>query len=103
MNPTNVQRFATNGIEGLSTTIHVQNFDKMQIAVVYRSPRILQETLISILHRLLRHVSMSNLPCIILGDFNEDIVRHQNSALLSLMSNFTFTQLEQSLTTAQGT
>ena len=104
MNPTHVQRFATNGIEAVSTTIHIQNLGKMQIAVVYRSPRIIQATLISILHRLLRHVSiMSNLPCIILGDFNEDILRHQNSALLSLMSNFTFTQLVQSPTTAQGT
>ena len=100
MNPTHVQRF---GIEALSTTIHIQNLGKLKIAVVYRSPRILQATLISILHRLLRHVSMSNLPCIILGDFNEDILRHQNSALLSLMSNFTFTQLVQSPTTAQGT
>ena len=56
-NPTNVQRFATHGIEALSTTIHIQNLCKMQIAVVYRSPRILQATLITILHRLLRHVT----------------------------------------------
>ena len=103
MNPSNVQRFATHGIEALSTTIHIKNLGKMLITVVYRSPRILQATLITILHRLLRHVSMSNLPCIILGDFNEDILRHQNSALLSLMSNFNFTQLVQSPTTAQGT
>ena len=100
MNPTNIQTF---GIEALSTTIHIQNVGKMQIAVIYRSPSILQATLINLLHRLLKHVSICNLPCIILGDFNEDILHHENSALFNLMSNFSLTQLVQPPTTAQGT
>ena len=39
----------------------------------------------------------------ILGDFNEDIVHHHNSAILPLMSSFSFQQLVQCPTTAQGT
>ena len=39
----------------------------------------------------------------ILGDFNEDILRHPDSALLKLLLTYGFTQLVNSPTTAQGT
>ena len=39
----------------------------------------------------------------VLGDFNEDILHHPNSALLQLMFSYGFTQLVNSPTTAQGT
>ena len=35
-NPSNIQRFATNGIEAVSATIHIPNAGNVQIAVVYR-------------------------------------------------------------------
>ena len=101
--PTNVQRFATSGIEVLSTIIHIQNLGKLQIAVVYRSPSVLLGTLITLMNRLLNHVSSCNLPCLILGDFNENILHHHNSTLVNLMYNFGFTQLVQSPTTPHGT
>lgn len=62
--PTNIQRFATSGIEALSTTICIENLGKLQIAVVYRSSNILLGTLIALMNRLLNHVSLWNLPCL---------------------------------------
>ena len=101
MNPSNVQRFTSNGIEAVSATIQLPNASN--IAVVYRSPSVPRATLITVLTRLLRHVTLCSIPCVILGDFNEDIVYHQNSAILPLMSSFSFQQLVQYPTTSQGT
>ena len=74
----------------------------MQVALVYRSPSVSQAVLITFLCRLLNYVSVSNMPCAILGDINEDLMHQQNSRLLSLMSDYGFTQLVQSPTTAQA-
>ena len=103
MNPPKIQRFATNGIEAVSASIQLPNASNMQIAAVYRSPSVSQTTLITLLPRLLTHVSMCNTPCVIVGDFNADALHHQNSALLSLMSTYSFKQLVNAPTTAQGT
>ena len=103
MNPSNIQRFICNGIEAVSATIQVPNASYMQIAVVYRSPSVTQATLITVMSRLLTHVSLHNTPCVIVGDFKEDILHHPNSAIIRLMSSFGFTQLVQITTTPQGT
>ena len=95
MNPSNEHRFATNGIEAVSATLPVPNRDSMQIAVVYRSPSVPQAVLITILSRLLTHLSLCNTPCVVVGDFNEDILHQTNSAVLKLMSNFSYRQLVQ--------
>ena len=78
MNPSNTQRFATKGIEAVSTSIDIPNAGNMQIVVVYRSPSVPQATLITVLSKVLTHVSTCNTPCVILGDFNEDLLQHQN-------------------------
>ena len=103
MNPSNEHRFATNAIEAVSATLPVPNRDSMQIAVVYRSPSVPQAVLITILSRLLTHLSLCNTPCVVVGDFNEDILHQTNSAVLKLMSNFGYRQLVQVPTTPQGT
>ena len=95
--PSNTQRFAVNGIEAVSVTLESNG---MQIAVLYRSSNVSTTTMLS---RLLSHISMCNTPSLILGAFNEDALHHQNTALLSLMSSFGFTQLVKSPTTSQGT
>ena len=79
------------------------NVGNMQIAVVYRSPSLPRATLITMLTRLLRHVTLCNTPCVILGDFNEDILDQENPAILTFMSSFSFQQLVQYPTTAQST
>ena len=103
LNPTNVHRFATSGIEAISVTVKLPNGENLQIALVYRSPSVPQTTFITLLTRLLTHVTRCATPCVILGDFNEDILHYQNSAILSLMSSFSFTQIVCCPTTPQAT
>ena len=67
MQPSDTQRFATNGIEAVSCMMVLPNLTRIQIALVYRSPRS-RTAFIAMLTRLLRHVSVSNMPCVILGD-----------------------------------
>ena len=45
---------------------------------------------------------MSSLPCLILGDFNEDILHQTNSTIVTFMSSHGYTQIVKS-TTARGT
>lgn len=79
------------------------NLTHMQIALLYRSPSVSRTTFIAMLTRLLKHVSVSNVPCVILGDFNEDLLHQINSPILTLMSEYGFAQLVSSPTTPQGT
>ena len=62
LNPTNVHRFATSGIEAISATIQLPNGENWQIAVVYSVP---QATLITMLTRLLTHMALCTAPCVI--------------------------------------
>ena len=101
--PTSMHRFATTGIEAVSATIQLTGADSLQIAVVYRSPSVAQATLITLLTRMLTHLTISTLPCVVLGDFNEDVQHCQNYAILSLMSSYSFTQIVHSPTPPQGT
>ena len=103
MSPTNMHRFATTGIEAVSATIQLTNSDNLQIALVYRSPSVSQATLTTFLTRLLTHMTLCAVPCLILGDFNEDILHCQNSVILSLMSSFGFKQIVPYQTTPQAT
>jgi hypothetical protein len=98
--PSNTQMFAANSIEAISTTVQIPNVGNMQIALLYRSPSVPQAILITVLYRLLAHVSQFNTPCIILGDFNEDLLYQQNPPI---KSNFSFVQLVKLPTTPQGT
>ena len=46
---------------------------------------------------------MSHARCMILGDFNDNLLHQHNSKILSLMSSHGYTQLVQHPTTTQGT
>ena len=71
--------------------------------MVYRSPSVPRATLTTLLTRLLTHVTLSTTPCVIVGDLNEDIQLCQRSAILDVMSSFSFTQIVQHPTTPQAT
>ena len=103
MQPSDTQRFAANGIEAVSCMMVLPNLTRIQIALVYRSPSVSRTAFIAMLTRLLRHVSLSNTPRVILGDFNEDLLHQPNSPILSLMCKYGFTQLVEPPTTPQGT
>ena len=103
MTPFNVQRFAVSGIEVVSATVKLPRSECLQIATVYRSPSVPQATLITLLRRLLAHLTQSTTPSIVVGDFNEDLLHNPNSALVRLMESSGFTQLVKCPTTPQGT
>ena len=52
---------------------------------------------------ILNQIATSNIPTIVLGYFNEDLVQNPDSRMLSLMSNNGYKQLVQSPTTDRGT
>jgi len=60
----NTQRFVTNGIEAMSVTLGLPNAGHLQLAILYRSPSASLATLTTVLHRLLRCLSLSNIPCV---------------------------------------
>ena len=74
------------------------------IAVVYCPPPSLDTFLTDILQRLQSmHTSASNLPSIILGDFNEDIGSPRYCNIEHLFATFGFNQIVQKPTTDSGT
>ena len=64
LNPINVHRFVTSGIEAVSVTVKLLNGENLQIALVYRSPSVPQTTFITLLTRLLTHVTLCATPCV---------------------------------------
>ena len=55
--PSNTQKFASNGIESVCTTLTLPNGSHMQVALVYRSPSVSLAVLTTFLCRLLNQVS----------------------------------------------
>ena len=103
MNPSRVQKFTSKGLEGVSTMLQLPNLTYLQIALIYRSPSVSQAAFIAVLHSLLRYISLSTVPCLILGDFNDNIFHMQSSPIQTLMHNSGFRQLVTVPTTHQGT
>ena len=103
MQPSNTITFTSNGIEAISTTLLLPNANQMQLALLYRSPSVPFEALVGLLSRVLNHVTVSSIPCVILGDFNQNILGNSNYAIVELMGNYGYTQLVQCPTTSNGT
>ena len=56
-------------------------------------PSVPTATYISVLTTIVAHMSLSTLPTIILGDFNEDLYDNTHSRILDIMSSNGYTQL----------
>ena len=100
MQLSDTHRYASNGTEAVSTIILLANNTQIQIALLYRSPSVPLQALTNLLSRVLNHVSMSSIPCVILGDFNEDLLHQNDSRIVSFMSSHGYTQLVNLPTTA---
>ena len=95
--------FTCSGIEALCTNLVLPNRSILQVGVLYRSPCASLANLNAILSKVLHQVSKSITPCIIMKDFNEDLLHKLDSRLLSFMTSNGYAQLVQSPTTPNGT
>ena len=111
MSPSNVIRISRNGIEVLATTILLSNYTYVQLVLLYRSPSVPIQSLISVLMYMFDIIDCS-IPTIVMGDFNEDMSNyylqstaelHQIPQLLKLMSDNDYSQLVENPTTDRGT
>ena len=103
MQPSGTCTFISNSIEVACTTLTLDSASQIQIFVLYRSPNVPLQALLTTMSRVLIHASNTDMPTVILGDFNKDIVSQPNSSIVNLMSNRGYTQLVMSPTTAKGT
>ena len=103
--PITVTNYRPNGvlIEATSVTLLLPNNKHLQITLVYRSPSVSRSTLVSLIFEILNQISTSDMPSIVLGDFNDDILTERNHSLSSHMSRYGYSQLVHSPTTDSGT
>ena len=85
--------FVSNGFEAVATTLTLPSANQLQVLLLYRSPSMPSQALIVMLSRILTHASTTNIPTIILGDFNENLLDQPNMNIVSLMSNHGYKQL----------
>ena len=72
MSPRNIIKINRNGIEILVTTLLLSDNLNVQIALLYRSPNVSAEYLITVLINMFNNID-STLPTVLMGDFNEDM------------------------------
>lgn len=103
MQPSRTCTFTSNSIEVACTTLTLNSTNQIQIFLLYRSLNVPLQALRTTMSRVLIHASNTDMPTLILGDFNIDIVSQPNSSIVSLMSNHGYAQLVLSPTTSKGT
>ena len=103
MQPYHTCSFASSGIEIACTTLTLPTATNIHIVLLYRSPSVPLETFITMLSRFLVHISTVDLPTLVLGDFNDDILADCNSSIVSLMTSHNYKQLVTGQTTDRGT
>ena len=103
MQPCQTCTFKSNSIEVACSTLTLPNNKQLHIFVLYRSSNVPLQSLLTTLSRMLVYTSASNMPTLILGDFNADIITQPSSSIITLMSSHGYTQLVQTPTTPNGT
>ena len=105
MRPSNIIQFSFTGIliEAVSCTLVLPNGERLQITLVYRSPSVSTDNMLSLMSGILSQITVRDIPSIVLGDFNEDLLTIPDSRLLHLMSHYGFSQLVRTPTTDRGT
>ena len=89
-------------IEALGVTLLLPNGNLIHIVLVYRSPYVPIGEFMCFMTETLSQMNISDIPCFILGDFNEDLLVKPNSPLLTLMACYGFSQLVTKPTTNNG-
>ena len=70
MRPSMINKFASNGIEGIVVNVLLPDASQLQIVLIYRSPTSALQQFVGILTELLNRLSHTNNATIVLGDFN---------------------------------
>ena len=103
MQPSNhTVSFMIDGIECLVSRLHL-NGKYLQLALVYRSPNISVGVFISFITKLLQDLKQLDTTTIVLGDFNDDLLKYAHSRVETVMSSHGYTQLIRHATTDRGT
>ena len=100
--PLQTQTTHSSTIEYVSVQLTLPSGYNLLILVVYRPPSLSLDTFLTDILQML-HTSASNLPSIILGDFNEDIGSTRYYRIEHLFATFGFNQIVQKSTTDSGT
>ena len=90
-------------IEALLTVLTLPTGQSIHLTLVYRSPSVSVDNLLDAMYCILSHSQTFDMPSIVLGDFNEDIVTKPNSKLAALMYQCGYFQAVQTPTTDKGT
>ena len=103
--PLQTQTTNSSSIEYVSVQLTLPSGYTLIIVVVYRPPSLSLDTFLKDILQILQsmHTSASNLPSIILGDFNEDIGSPRYCHIEHLFATFGFNQIVQKPTTDSGT
>jgi len=97
--------FATTDTEYVAITAYLPTETLLLIVNIYKPPVYpIRFKLCTILEKLLAeiNVKMPQLPCVILRDFNDNILKG-NSQLVTFMNQYDFTQIVNDVTTEAGT
>lgn len=81
------------------TTLSIRG-KKLQVAVVYRAP---MRQFVSLMTRLLDHVSIAGIPTLVVGDVNDDNLCDNGSQVERFMLSHGYTQLVKHPTTDRAT
>ena len=100
--PLQTQTSNSSTIEYVSVQLILLSGYNLIILVVYRPPSLSLDTSLTDILQIL-HTSASNLPSIILGDFNEDIGSPRYCRIEHLFATFQFNQIVRKPTTDSGT
>ena len=74
--------------------LSLPNGSHLQIALLYRSPSVHMNTFMNVLVTIINQniVSVSDIPTLLMGDFNEDVLCKSDSRILTAMSSYGYEQ-----------
>ena len=91
------------GLEALVVRLTMPSESFLQVALIYRAPTSIWENLEPVFTHLLNELAQTNIDTIVLGDFNEDLLKEKTSKVYQFMTNHCYAQLVHTPTTDRAT
>lgn len=102
MQPLQRQTFSNGRLEVITVEVTLPWHGILSLSTVYRSPSLSLDNLLTFLDTFLSTLP-SDMPTVIVGDFNENLRLRSDTKLLQYMHTHKFTQHVQQPTTDRGT